>query len=217
LKTSPIEDVHQKVLSVLDYNPRNILGVAKLFSSQYPIEWSQIRKEKREEDISRPPLQSMQVLINILDDLEEENKISHEGVRTGNIINLSRTWKVSAVSHIEEIKLQIPKLLKRMYTQLSHAAKLDINTVIVNSLKQYVEQRILSTITVTDIIKVIVVDNFGTSPFTRDMILPFLKDRGIYSMVDISLDSYCINLCGSSGEDLFLQRLEDGRYRLNEK
>lgn len=207
-----IDLIGNKLLNAMSLGSISFIEIVKNFSSQNPLDWQQIKTYYSELDSTHVPKQSMLYLQSELDKLAEKEYVSVDGDKSFFAI-----WQVNFLKLAKEetLNVVVPKSLDRLLKKLADADSTSVDFVINTALNFYINQRHFKLFNQADYIKITVVDNFGTNTFSKEDLLSLLKYSGIYHMIDMSLESYCIN--NTADKNRFLIRLPDGSYQLSPK
>lgn len=207
-----IKEINKKLFGLLTVSPSNLVEIVRLFSNKYPEDWEEIQRHFSEDFKKAPPKKSILYINDVLKKLEKSKLALHTGGE-----NLFVLWSLGerAFSDDTQITIKVPSSLKRLYEQTANRLGTTLDEIIKVGLRFYMSQRLYQNFSPYDFLKVLIINNYGSSSFTLKEILPLIKEAGISTLVDMTLESYCRE--EFSEEDTFLEKIEEGIFKLRAK
>ena len=211
IKNPVIPKLKDKLLELITVDPKNLIEVARLFSVKYPSDWKIIRIHFQEDDLNIPPKRSLSYLNVVLEKLKARNYVNSDGENI-----FFKTWFLGSESFtdVEETLINLPKRIKRTLEQDALYKQISLDQLVLEAIQFNLGYRLYSFLMPYDILKVLVVNFFGTNAFSVDQLMPFLKLYGLHTLVDLTLESYCVVSCQENTMDKFLIRLNDKEFKI---
>lgn len=207
--TLKIDRIGSKILSVMPLDPISLIELVRNFSNNYTFDWQAIKEYYKEQQLDIVPKNSIGYIQDQLKILADKEYVFNSPEQT-----FFSVWKINPEKLVkdESVTINLPKSMTKLLRNLSDN---NLDSIVNIALTYYIMQRHFKSFNQSDYIKIIIVDNFGSDAFKKEKLLPLLKNAGINHMIDISLESYCIN--GIANKDRFLIKLPDGSFKINSK
>jgi hypothetical protein len=201
--------IPKKLQGLVGVEWQTLIEVSKAFSQRYSEDWGKLLVFYNEVGEDVAPRKSLKYLSKKLQGLEKKSILESDGTN-----EFFRVWRLgkNAFKDAKEVKVSLPPYIFAHYTKMSNRLGVSLDEVLKIGLRFYVTQRKYQGMQPIDIVKLAVLNNFGTSEFSRTALVYILKDSDVLGAIDMTLESYC----GTSErtKSVFLTKVSEDRFKL---